>query len=156
MHSFYHVTEMIKDDKETFLTLIQDVMKKKNDFLAFSRLFDDSYSGVEVELYELDGDTYNYDVVKWGIDYQASQQNKLIIKGYALENFYKLIAKDSRIEVFYGDDESFDNYINVGDLESLTRSQFDEKFEIEIDRVDKYRHWLKGFEDVEIEFFPVD
>lgn len=153
MHEFYHVTDMIKDEKEPFIKLVYEMLEKRLEFLKFVDLFD-SYKGVEIVFYQLDSDDYGYSVSRWKITFKPSNKDKVIFKGYYEETLYRLLEISSNEVRFDGEYSAILDYINSEKFSHLSQQEFDKIYKFECYKFDKFKEWSKEICSVPIEHIP--
>lgn len=153
MHEFSHVSNMMRDDKETFLSFVADMMEKKGKFLELVHLFAEA-NGVKMEFYELDGDNYGYDVAMWKVTFVPSEEDQLVFSGYYTETMYQLFHGLSKEIACDGNYETIDAYMNSGEFDHLSQEEFEKAYELKTYEFDKCAAWTNDLTTIKKEFKP--
>lgn len=157
-YSFYHVTDMIPDDKETLVSLIQDMFFKRGIYLDFVSKFTDVLGhGVLIEFDPIDGDTYqeDLDVVKWRIEFSLHDEDIIRIKGHDIEKVLDVIDKETDEIIFTGNHEAVLTYINSDEFKYLTQEEIDMFIDTKERPFDRYQSYLNNVHGIKFEFRPM-
>lgn len=157
-HSFYHVTDMIPDDRETIVSLVQDMYFMRGNYLDFVGKFTDvSDHGVLIEFDPIDGDTFqeDLDVVKWRIEFRLHDEDVVRIKGHSLEEEIDVIDTSTNNVIFTGSLEAVIDYINSDESKYLTQEEINMFYGTNKRLVDRYQSYLKDIHGIKFEFRPM-
>lgn len=146
---------MIRDDKETFLKLLNDMISKKDVFLNLMNSFEEEelFKGIQIVLDEIDADNYGYDVHKWLVDFEPTDVDSVIVKvtGYYRSTEYFLINQITGQEVFKSIDIDEANRF----VENMEDADFIQQYECwQYRRIDRIKNWTKDIPNITFIYEP--
>lgn len=152
MHEFRHVTEMMKDDQLTFKEFVREMVDKSKDFLSFVQKFDQSAKAVHIAFYELDSDSYEYEVSKWSVEFSPSKKASIEFSGYYIDTIYVVTNKETQQFEFRGDFYEINDYINSEKFKDLTQQDVQRLYSLKTYKFDKCLEWIGYIEGFDITF----
>lgn len=163
MSNYTYYSDMMREDKDTFLKFIEKMFQHYSQYLQFvSTVEEFDYKGVHLKFYELDGDGYDdYNVHKWMVEFipQIEMGVELSFRGYTVETTYRLYDNDQQLFLVEGSYEVADNYCMNNtwlseECERLTYEEAQARFVWKDIKQDKFKQWTSELTDMNLSFYP--
>lgn len=165
MSNYTYYSEMMREDKETFLKFVNNMIDKHEEYLTFvNNIEDANHQGIYLNFCEIDGDNYGYDVHKWGVDFipQLDKGIHLNFRGYGTDIFYRLYDNEQEkflVEDFYENAMTYvheDEWLQKECEKLVTQEAINARFEWKDIVVDKIKEWTSELKGFTLSFEPFD
>lgn len=115
MSNYTYYSEMMREDKETFLTFVNNMISHYKRYLMFVNSVEhENYRGIYLVFYELDGDGFDSgNVHKWSVEFIPSHKDgvHLNFRGYSLDRVYRLYDNEQGKFLVEGSYEETMDYV---------------------------------------------
>ena len=155
MYEFTHISNMMKEDKETFVSFVNDMISKSPDYLKLVNVFDPEIKFIQIDFYELDGDEYDYPVFRWGVEFSPKwDKNLILFRGYNLNDIYRLENNDTKLIDIEGDYDAIIDFVNQEKFQNMSQEEIDIMYTTHVQQIDHISEWIGNIEGFECNFEP--
>lgn len=163
MNNYIYYSDMMKEDKDTFLNFIQKMLQHYPEYLQFVSTIEElDYKGVHLKFYELDGDGYDdYNVHKWMVEFVPQEETgvDLSFRGYTVETTHRLYDNEQQRFLIEGNFTVVNNYCMsntwlIEECERLTDEEAQARFVWKNIKQDKFKQWASELTNMNLSFYP--
>lgn len=163
MGNYTYYSDMMREDKDTFLNFIQKMLQHYPEYLKFVSTIEDlDYKGIHLNFYELDGDGYlDGDVHKWMVEFIPKEEVgvDLSFRGYTVETIHRLYDNEQKLFLIEGDYTVVDDYVMnnewlIEECKRLTDEEAIARFVWKDIRQDKFKQWTSELTGMNLSFEP--
>lgn len=163
MSNYTYYSDMMREDKDTFLKFIEKMLQHCSQYLKFvSTIEEFDYKGIHLDFYELDGDGYDdYNVHKWMVEFTPQEEEgvELSFRGYTVETTHRLYDNEQQRFLIEGGHAVVNDYIMnnewlIEECERLTDEETLNRFVWKDIQQDRFKKWTSELTGINLSFYP--